>query len=65
MSNPAPQKTTAAERIRIRGSSEPRTAIHAAAGAVPMAIPNTTCDQRVKRLVNEYRNTMAKATGDR
>src|ERR1700691_5848048 len=48
----------------MRGSSEPRTAIHAAAGAIPNAKPSTTCDQRVKRLVYEYSRSTAKATGE-
>src|SRR5215467_12423953 len=49
----------------MRGSSEPRTAIHAAAGATPSEKPSSRCDQRVKRLVNEYRVTRASATGER
>src|SRR5215475_13915223 len=48
----------------MRGSSEPRTAIHAAVGAMPSANPNTRCDQRVKRLVYEYSRTTASATGE-
>ena len=35
MSKPAVQKVTAAVSQRMRGSSEPRMAIHAAAGAMP------------------------------
>src|SRR5215472_2156189 len=64
-SNPPTQNVTAAVRIRMRGSSEPRTAIHAAAGATPREKPSSRCDQRVKRLVNEYRVTRASATGER
>ncbi len=37
MSKPAVQNVTAAVSQRIRGSSEPRTAIQAAAGAMPSA----------------------------
>ena len=53
MSKPAVQKVTAAVSQRMRGSSEPRTAIHAAAGAMPSANPSTRCEKCVKRLVNE------------
>src|SRR5258705_3871899 len=49
----------------MRGSSEPRTAIQAAAGAIPNDKPSTRCDQRVKRLVYEYSKTTANATGER
>src|SRR5579884_2920046 len=52
-SNPPTQNVTAAVSSRMRGSSEPRTAIHAAAGAMPSANPSTRCDQRVNRLVYE------------
>ena len=48
----------------MRKSSDPRTAIQAAAGATPKANPKTKCDQRVNRLVNEYRSTMPRATGE-
>src|SRR5215470_5563428 len=64
-SNPPTQQVTAAVRIKIRASSEPRTAIHAAAGAMPREKPSSRCDQRVNRLVNEYRRTMARARGER
>ena len=53
MSKPAVQKVTAAVSQRIRGSSEPRTAIQAAAGAMPSENPSTRCEKDVKRLVNE------------
>ena len=36
---------------KIRGSSDPRTAIQAAAGAIPRANPRNRCDQRVNRLL--------------
>src|SRR5436305_9965086 len=49
----------------MRKSSEPRTAIHEAAGAIPKANPSTICDHRVNRLVNEYSSTIAKASGER
>ncbi len=40
-SKPAVQKVTAAVSHRMRGSSEPRTAIQAAAGAIPRLKPST------------------------
>ena len=46
-------EVTAAVSQRIRGSSEPRTAIQAAAGAIPKAKPSTRCEKEVKRLVKE------------
>ena len=52
-SKPAVQKVTAAVSHRIRGSSEPRMAIHAAAGAMPSEKPRTRCEKDVKRFVNE------------
>src|SRR5208282_5607845 len=58
------QNVTAAVSSNIRGSSDPRTAIHAAAGAMPRANPRNRCDQRVKRLLYEYRRITASATGD-
>src|ERR1700691_4639603 len=64
MSKPAVQNVTAAVSSRMRGSSEPRTAIQAAAGPMPSANPRKICDQRVKRLVKEYRRITAKATGE-
>ena len=48
----------------MRGSSEPRTAIQAAAGAMPRANPRKKCDQRVNRFEYEYERTTASATGD-
>ena len=51
MSNPAVHRVTAAVSQRIRGSSEPRMAIQAAAGAIPRENPNTRCANEVKRLV--------------
>ena len=51
MSKPAVQSVTAAVSQRIRGSSEPRIAIHAAAGAMPKANPRTTCESEVNRFV--------------
>ena len=53
MSNPAVHKVTAAVSHKMRGSSEPRMAIHAAAGAIPSENPSTTCENDVNRLVNE------------
>ena len=53
MSKPAVQSVTAAVSHRIRGSSEPRIAIQAAAGAIPKANPSTRCENDVNRLVNE------------
>ena len=53
MSKPAVQNVTAAVSHRMRGSSEPRTAIQAAAGAMPSANPSTRCENEVNRLVNE------------
>ncbi len=44
MSNPAVQNVTAAVSQRMRGSSEPRMAIQAAAGAMPSENPRTTCE---------------------
>src|SRR5262249_11706302 len=49
----------------MRESREPRTAIQAAAGAIPRAKPSTRCDQRVTRLVYEYSRITASATGER
>src|ERR1019366_5954868 len=65
MSKPAVQNVTAAVSQRMRGSREPRTAIHAAAGAIPSANPSTICERWVKRLVNEYAKTTPSATGAR
>src|SRR5579871_4629901 len=48
----------------MRGSSEPRTAIHAAEGAIPSANPSTRCDHRVTLLVYEYNSSTASATGE-
>ena len=53
MSNPAVHSVTAAVSHKMRGSSEPRMAIQAAAGAIPSENPSTTCDSDVNRLVNE------------
>ncbi len=53
MSKPAVQQVTAAVSQRMRGSSDPRTAIHAAAGAIPKLKPSTRCEKEVKRLVND------------
>lgn len=53
MSKPAVQKVTAAVSQRIAGSKEPRTAIQAAAGAMPSANPKTICEKDVNRFVNE------------
>ena len=53
MSKPAVQKVTAAVSQRIRGSSEPRTAIQAAAGAIPRQNPSTRWEKDVNRLVKE------------
>src|SRR5215467_9672711 len=64
-SNPPTQKVTAAVRIKMRGSSEPRTAIHSAAGAIPRERPSSRCDHLVNRLVNEYRRTITRASGER
>src|SRR5882672_4939088 len=64
MSKPATQNMTAAVSNRIWGSSVPRTAIQAAAGAMPRENPKTKCDQRVTRLVYEYNRTTARATGE-
>src|SRR5580658_563265 len=63
MSKPAVQNITAAVSHRMRGSSDPRTAIHAAAGAMPKERPRIKCEKEVKRLVNEEKKTTAKATG--
>jgi hypothetical protein len=52
-SKPAVQNVTAAVSQRMRGSSDPRTAIHAAAGAMPSDNPSTRCEKDVNRLVNE------------
>src|SRR5271163_4617888 len=62
-SKPAVQAVTAAVSHRMRGSSEPRTAIHAATGAIPSANPSTTWEKCVKRLVNEYVKTTPRASG--
>ena len=43
MSNPAVHSVTAAVSQRILGSSEPRMAIQAAAGAIPRENPSTRC----------------------
>ena len=51
MSKPAVQNITAAVSKRIGGSSVPRTAIQAAAGAMPSVKPSTRCDRAVKRFV--------------
>src|SRR5581483_5881471 len=48
----------------MRESSDPRTAIQAAAGAIPSAKPKTRCDHLVHRLVYEYNSRTANATGD-
>ena len=53
MSKPPVQQVTAAVSQRMRGSSDPRTAIHAAAGAIPRQKPSTRCENEVKRLVKE------------
>ena len=53
MSNPAVHSVTAAVSHRMRGSSEPRMAIQAAAGAIPSENPSTRCASEVKRLVKE------------
>ena len=53
MSKPAVQNVTAAVSHRMRRSSDPRTAIHAAAGAMPSERPKIKCEKAVKRLVNE------------
>ena len=53
MSNPAVHSVTAAVSHRMRGSSEPRMAIQAAAGAMPSENPSTRCDSDVNRLVKE------------
>ena len=45
-SKPAVQKVTAAVSQRMRGSSEPRTAIHAAAGAMPRLKPQHQVRER-------------------
>src|ERR1035438_10397881 len=63
MSNPAVQNVTAAVSQRIRKSSDPRTAIHADAGAIPSARPSTTCEKCVKRFVYEYASTTISANG--
>src|SRR5580698_3248056 len=63
-SNPPTQNVTAAVSKRIRGSSDPRTAIQAAAGAIPKAKPRKRCDQRVNRLLYEYKRMTASATGE-
>src|SRR5436309_10865421 len=65
MSKPAVQNVTAAVSHRMRGSSDPRMAIQAAAGAIPSAKPRTTCENEVNRLVKEYEKTIARATGAR
>src|ERR1700688_3898641 len=65
MSNPAVQNVTAAVSQRMRGSSDPRTAIHAAAGAIPRAKPSTMGEREGKRLGNEISNTTASASGAR
>src|SRR5579872_1446716 len=64
-SKPAVHAVTAAVSQRIRGSSEPRTAIQAAAGAIPKAKPSTACEKCVNRLVNEYVKTTPSASGAR
>src|SRR5580698_1056455 len=64
-SKPAVHAVTAAVSQRMRGSSDPRTAIQAAAGAIPSAKPSTTCEKCVKRLVNEYVKTTPSASGAR
>ena len=53
MSKPAVQNVTAAVSQRIRGSSDPRTAIQAAAGAMPSENPRIRWENVVNRLVNE------------
>ena len=63
MSKPAVHSATAADRYRISGSKEPRTAIQAAAGAMPSAAPSTRCDSAVKRFVYEYPSAIASANG--
>jgi len=45
------ENVTAAVSTRMRGSSEPRMPIHAAAGAIPSAKPSTRWDHLVNRLV--------------
>src|SRR6266487_2104856 len=65
MSNPAVQKVTAAVSQRMRGSSVPAMAIHAAAGAIPSENPSTKWESEVKRFVKEYERTTASATGDK
>ena len=52
-SKPAVQKVTAAVSQRMRGSNAPRTAIQAAAGAIPRQNPSTRCEKEVNRLVKE------------
>src|SRR5580700_10694550 len=64
-SKPAVHAVTATVSQRIRGSSEPRTAIQAAAGAIPSAKPSTMCEKCVKRLVKEYVKTTPRASGAR
>src|SRR5258706_3733316 len=63
MSKPAVHNVTAAVSHKIRGSSAPRMAIHAAAGAMPSENPSTRCDNEVKRLVAEQDITTASASG--
>ena len=50
MSKPAVQNVTAAVSQRILGSSEPVTAIQAAAGAMPSEKPRTRCEKRGEAL---------------
>ena len=50
MSKPAVQNVTAAVSQRMRGSSEPRTAIHAAAGAIPRLKPEHQVGERGEAL---------------
>ena len=63
-SNPPTHKVTAAHRISMRQSSDPRIAIQAAAGDMPRQNPRTKCDNDVNLFVYEYKNKTASATGE-